>query len=46
MYRTHGFLNSILVGEWSALRPGRFTPGSHWIEGWVDPRTDLDNIEK
>jgi len=28
------------VGEWSASRPGRFTPtegarGTHWIGGWV-----------
>jgi hypothetical protein len=36
---THG-------GEWSASRPGRFTPrertpGTHWI-GWVGPRAVLD----
>jgi hypothetical protein len=24
-------------GEWSASRPCRFTPGTHWIGGWVDP---------
>jgi hypothetical protein len=36
----HIFLTSALVGgEWSATRPGRFTPGerapgTHWIEGW------------
>jgi hypothetical protein len=29
-------------GEWSASRPGRFTPGkralrNHWMGGWVDP---------
>jgi hypothetical protein len=36
------FLTSALVGgEWSASRPGRFTPregalGTHWIRGWVD----------
>jgi hypothetical protein len=34
----HIFLTSALVGEWSALRPGRFTPGTHCIGGWVDPR--------
>jgi hypothetical protein len=38
-------------GEWSASRPGRFTPGekapgTHWIGGWVDPRSGLDNVEK
>jgi hypothetical protein len=36
---THVFLTSTLVGgEWSASRPCRFTPGTHWIGGWVDPR--------
>jgi hypothetical protein len=30
--------------EWSASRPGRFTPrerapGSHWIGGWVGPKS-------
>jgi hypothetical protein len=35
--------------EWSASRPGRFTPGerapcTHWIGGWVDPRACLDNV--
>jgi hypothetical protein len=38
-------------GEWSASRPGRFTPwerapDTHWIEGRVGPRTDLDVVEK
>jgi hypothetical protein len=48
----HIFLTSALVGgEWSASRPGIFTfgeraPGIHWIEGWVDPRADLDDVEK
>jgi hypothetical protein len=28
----HIFLNSALAGdEWSASRPCRFTPGTHWI---------------
>jgi hypothetical protein len=46
------FLTSALAGgEWSASRPGRFTPGdrapgTHWIGGWVDPRTSLDDLEK
>jgi hypothetical protein len=46
------FLTSALHGgEWSASRPGRFTPeqrapGTHWIGGWVAPRTGLDDVEK
>jgi len=37
-------------GEWSASRPGHFTPtervpGTHWIGGWVGPRTELDSEE-
>jgi hypothetical protein len=45
-------LTSALVGgEWSASRPGRFTPGerapgTHWIGGWVGPRTGLDDVER
>jgi hypothetical protein len=48
----HIFLTSALAGgEWSASRPGRFTPGerdpgTHWIGGWVDPRAGLDGVEK
>jgi hypothetical protein len=48
----HIFLTSALAGgEWSASRPGRFTPGgrapcTHWIGGWVDPRAGLEDIEK
>jgi hypothetical protein len=38
-------------GEWSASRPGRFTPGerangTHWIGGWVGPRAGLDAVLK
>jgi hypothetical protein len=46
------FLTSALVeGEWSASRPGSFTPrkepsGTHWIGGWVGPRAGLDDVEK
>jgi hypothetical protein len=46
------FLASALVGgQWSASRPGRFTPresslGTHWIGVWVGPRTGLDDMEK
>jgi hypothetical protein len=48
---THVFLTSALaVGEWSVSGPGRFTPGerapgTHWLEGWVDPRTSVDDVE-
>jgi hypothetical protein len=48
----HIFLTLALVGgEWSASRPGRFTPresapGTHLIEGWVDPRAGLDDVQK
>jgi hypothetical protein len=41
-------LTSALYGDvWSASRPGRhtsreITPGTHWIGGWVGPKTGLD----
>jgi hypothetical protein len=43
-------LDTRVGGEWSASRPGRFTsgekaPGTHWIGGWVSPKTGLDDIE-
>jgi hypothetical protein len=47
----HIFLTSALDGgEWSASRPGRFTPGeralsTHWIGGWVGPTAGLDDVE-
>jgi len=33
-------------GEWSASRPGRFTPRGrathiYWIGGWMGPRRDV-----
>jgi hypothetical protein len=46
------FLTSALVGdEWSDLRPSHFTPGerahgTHWIGGWEDPSTGLDDVQK
>jgi hypothetical protein len=47
---SHIFLTSAVAGgEWSASRPGRFTPkapGTHWIRGWVDPGAGLDDLEK
>jgi hypothetical protein len=48
----HIFLTSALAGgEWSASRPGRFTPGerapsTHWTGSWVDPRVGLHDVEK
>jgi hypothetical protein len=38
-------------GEWSASRPGRFTPGerargTHWIGDWVCSRAVLDAVVK
>jgi hypothetical protein len=37
--------------EWSASRPGRFTPrerppGAHWIGGWAGPRAGLNAASK
>jgi hypothetical protein len=41
------FLTSALDGgEWWASRPGRFTPGAHWIGGWVGTRAGLHAMEK
>jgi hypothetical protein len=41
------FLTSALFGgAWSASRPCRLTPGTHFIGGWVDPRAGLDDMEK
>jgi hypothetical protein len=46
------FLTSVLDGgEWSASRPGVFTPreiasGTHWMMGWVDPRAGGDTAGK
>jgi hypothetical protein len=40
-------LISALVGnEWTASRPGRFNPGTHWAGGWVGPRTGLGDVER
>jgi hypothetical protein len=50
--KIHIFLTLAQVeGEWSASRPGRFTPrerapGTHSIGGWVGPRAGLGNVEK
>jgi hypothetical protein len=48
----HIFLTSALVGgEWSNFRllplyPRERVFGTHFIGGWVDPRTGLDDVEK
>jgi len=48
----HAFLNSVQDGsDWSVSRPGRFLPGerafrTHWVGGWVDPKTGLEAVTK
>jgi hypothetical protein len=29
----------------AALPPGKEPPGTHWIGGWLCPRTGLDEVE-
>jgi hypothetical protein len=48
---THSLTSALDGGEWSASRPGRFTPreitsGTHWIGCWVGPRIVLDAVVK
>jgi hypothetical protein len=43
----HSLTSALDRGEWSASRPGCFTPRerppvTHWIGGWVGPRAVLD----
>jgi hypothetical protein len=51
-YNSTHSLTSLLDGvEWSASRPGRFTPmerahGIYRIEGWVGPRAVLNAVVK
>jgi hypothetical protein len=46
------FLTSSLYGcEWLGLRPCRFIPGviatgTHYMGGWMGPRTGLNTVEK
>jgi hypothetical protein len=45
------FYSALLGREWSVSRLGSFTRNeitirTHWNEGWVVPRTDLDDNEK
>jgi hypothetical protein len=43
----HVLFTSALEGvEWSASRVGRFIPRTNWIGDWVDPRGDMDAVEK
>jgi hypothetical protein len=48
----HAFLISASVGgERPTSRPGQLTtgetaPSTHWIGGWVGPRTGLDDVER
>jgi hypothetical protein len=48
---THSMTSALDGEECSASRPGRFTqreraPGTHWVGGWVGPRTVLDAVVK
>jgi hypothetical protein len=48
---THSLTSALDGGEWSASRPGRFTPretapGNHWIGGRVGPRAVLDAMKR
>jgi hypothetical protein len=38
--------STLVTGEWSVSRPCRFTPGIHWIGGWVGLIADMDEMEK
>jgi len=48
----HAFLTSALDGdEWTTSDPGLYilkerARGTHWIGGWVEPRTILDAVVK
>jgi hypothetical protein len=51
LYSTHSLTSALDGGEWSASRPGRFTPkeraaGTHWIGCWLGPRASLDAVVK
>jgi hypothetical protein len=45
----HSLTSALDGDEWSASRPGRFTPresdpGTHWIGGWVGHRAVRDAV--
>jgi hypothetical protein len=47
----HSLTSALDGGEWSASRPGRFTPregapGTRWIGDWVGTRAVLDAVLK
>jgi hypothetical protein len=48
---TFSLISALAVGECSASRPDRFTPGeraplTHCIRSWVGPRAGLDDMKK
>jgi hypothetical protein len=48
---THSLTSALDGGEWSASRPGCFTPSerapcTHWIGGCVGPRIGMDALSK
>jgi hypothetical protein len=48
---THSLTSALGGSEWSASRPGSFTPretpsSTHWIRGWVGTRAGLDAVVK
>jgi hypothetical protein len=47
----HSLTSALDGGEWSAPHPSHFTPreiapGTHWIGGWVGPRSGLDMVSQ
>jgi hypothetical protein len=48
--RATSLTSALVEGEWSASRPDRFNPRerasvTHWIGGWLGPRTGLADVE-
>jgi hypothetical protein len=42
----HSLTSALDGGEWSASRLREKAHGTHWIGGWVDPRSVLDAVVK
>jgi hypothetical protein len=42
----HTLTSTVYGEEWSASRPGQFTPDTQCIGGWVDPSVILDSMGK